>query len=82
MAADGRPLVLAVAVEVLGEVRKAKTVACVSLASEVAWLVVRDSAERLAALEEARLDLTTAGRVAELRLEAAAEASFEIELAS
>ena len=81
-AADGRPLVLAVAAEVLGEVRKAKTAARASLASEVARLVVRDSAERLAALEEARLDLTTAGRVAELRLEAAAEASVEIELAS
>ena len=80
-AGDGRPLVLAVAAEVLGEVRKAKTAARVSLKSEVARLVVRDTAERLAALEEARLDLTTAGRLAELLLEEAAEAAVEVELA-
>ena len=50
LAGDGDPLVSEVAGEVLGEIRKAKTEAKVSMRAEVASVVVRDTPERLAAL--------------------------------
>ncbi|HTJ76628.1 MAG TPA: valine--tRNA ligase, partial [Acidimicrobiales bacterium] len=63
---EAQPLVLEVAAAVLGEVRKAKTVAQASMRAEVARAVVRDSAERLAALAGAAHDVRDAGRIAEL----------------
>jgi valyl-tRNA synthetase len=62
--AGGDPAVLAVAAEVLGQIRKAKTDAKRSMRAEVAGVVVRDTAERLAALRMAVGDVAEAGRAA------------------
>jgi valyl-tRNA synthetase len=75
------PLVLEVASTVLGEIRKAKTVAQASMRAEVARVVVRDTAPRLAALASAAGDVRDAGRIAELVTEEADEASVTVELA-
>jgi valyl-tRNA synthetase len=69
-AAGGNPLVLEVAADVLGQVRKAKTTAKKSLRVDVALAVVRGTQEQLDALEAARSDVLQAGRIAELRTEA------------
>ncbi len=79
--AGGDPLVLDVAASVLGEVRKAKTVAQVSMRADVARVVVRDTAARLAALGAADGDVRDAGRIADLVTEEAAEPSVTVELA-
>jgi valyl-tRNA synthetase len=63
-------LVLDVAAEVLGRIRKAKTEAKASMKAPVARVVVRDRPERLAALERAAADVREAGVVAELVTEA------------
>ena len=81
LAAGQGPLVLAVASEVLGEVRKAKTAAGVSMRAPVELVVVRDRADRLAALEGARSDVEAAGSVAELVTEDADDLSVKVELA-
>jgi valyl-tRNA synthetase len=78
---EPQPLVLEVAAAVLGEVRKAKTVAQASMRAEVARAVVRDSAERLAALAGAAHDVRDAGRIAELVTEESETFSVEVELA-
>ncbi|MCU1674477.1 MAG: valyl-tRNA synthetase, partial [Frankiales bacterium] len=65
----GDPAVLAVAGEVLGQVRKAKSAAKTSMRTGVERLVVRDTAERLALVEQARADLVNAGVVTELVVE-------------
>ncbi len=57
------PAVYAVAADVLGEIRKAKTSQQKSLRAEVDVAVVRDTAERLHALEQALGDVREAGRV-------------------
>ena len=49
--------------------------------ADVARVVVRDTAERLAALAEAEGDVREAGRVADLVREEAAEFAVEVELA-
>ncbi len=80
-AAGASPLTLEVASAVLGEVRRAKTEGKVSLKAEVARLVVRDTAERIAALRGAVGDLERAGNVRELVIEEAGVLSVEVELA-
>ncbi len=77
----GHLLVLDVAAAVLGEVRKAKTAAQRSLRTEVARVVVTDTAERVAALAGAADDLREAGRIAELSLVEGTEASVAVALA-
>jgi len=79
--AGADPLVLEVAAAVLGEVRKAKTVARTSMRAEVARAVVRDTPERLAALARASRDVCDAGRVAELVTEESDSFSVEVSLA-
>jgi valyl-tRNA synthetase len=66
---------------VLGEVRKAKTVAQVSMRAEVAHVVVRDTGPRLAALAAARDDVRDAGRITDLFTEQADQPSVSVELA-
>jgi valyl-tRNA synthetase len=48
---------------VLAQVRKAKSSAQVSMRTEVERLVVRDTPERLALVEQAKADLVNAGVV-------------------
>jgi valyl-tRNA synthetase len=63
---QGDPAVLDMAAYVLGEVRRAKTTAHVSMRAAVARLTVVDDAERLGLLAEAEGDLREAGGVVEL----------------
>jgi valyl-tRNA synthetase len=76
--ADGDPAVLAVAAEVLGEVRRAKSEAKRSMRAGVDAVLVRDTAERLGALEQAAEDVKAAGVVAELATMPAD--AFEVEV--
>ncbi|HVL03667.1 MAG TPA: class I tRNA ligase family protein, partial [Acidimicrobiales bacterium] len=80
-AGDADPGLLDVAAAVLGEVRKAKTTAQRSLRSEVARVVVTDTAARLATLSGAAGDLREAGRITDLELVEGAEASVAVSLA-
>ena len=64
--AGGDPAVLAVAGEVLGRVRKAKSEAQRSMRADVATVVVTDTPERLALLAPALDDVRAAGAIAEL----------------
>ncbi|MEY2405027.1 MAG: valyl-tRNA synthetase [Acidimicrobiaceae bacterium] len=81
VAADGGdPLVLEVAAEVLGQVRKAKTTAKKSLRADVALVIVHGRPEQLAALEAARSDVMEAGRIAELRTEPGDELTVVVTL--
>jgi valyl-tRNA synthetase len=73
--------VLETATTALRGLRKAKSEARLSQRAGVDLLVVRDTAERLAALGAAEDDLRDAGSVAELRLEEAPEPSLEVTLA-
>jgi valyl-tRNA synthetase len=66
-ATDGGISPLAVAADVLGRIRKAKSDAKASMRAEVALVTVTDTPDRLAALAEARSDLCDAGTVAELQ---------------
>jgi valyl-tRNA synthetase len=79
--ADGNPAVLAVAGEVLGRIRKAKSDAKASMRAEVACAVVRDSPARVALLQEAAIDLANAGVVVELVVEQG-EPAVEVTLAA
>ncbi len=79
--AGADPLVLEVASAVLGEVRKAKTVAQASMRAEAARVVVRDTAPRLAAVRAAAGDVRDAGRIAELVTEDADAFAVTVELA-
>ncbi|MGH9263914.1 MAG: valine--tRNA ligase [Acidimicrobiales bacterium] len=78
---DADPRLLDVASTVLGEVRKAKTVAQASMRADVARAIVRDTPERLAALQTVAGDVRDAGRVAELVTEETEASSVEVELA-
>ena len=69
-----------VAADVLGEIRKAKTSRQKSLRAEVERVVVRDTPERLDALQSALGDVNEAGRVRELHLEKAEEFAVEVDL--
>ncbi len=79
--ADGDPAVLAVAGEVLGRIRKAKSDAKASMRAEVARAAVRDSPARVALLQEAAIDLANAGVVVELVVEQG-EPAVEVTLAA
>ncbi len=78
---DTAGLVLEVASDVLGQVRKAKTEAKRSMRWPVATLTVVDTAARVAALRSAEEDLRDAGGVAELVTAEGDEPSVEVELA-
>ena len=66
--------------DVLREIRKAKTARQKSLRAEVDLAVVRDTAERLHALEPALADVREAGRVRALELLEADEFAVEVDL--
>jgi valyl-tRNA synthetase len=74
-------LVYTVAAEVLGEIRKAKTTQQKSMRAEVDRAVVRDTAERLRALEAALEDVQQAGRVRKIDVLEAEEFTVDVELA-
>lgn len=80
-AGDGRPAVYAMAADVLGAVRKAKTESQRSLRTEAEQLVVRDTTERLAALREALDDVQDAARARNVELAEAPELDIEVVLA-
>jgi valyl-tRNA synthetase len=63
---SGTVAVLDMAAYVLGEVRKAKTQAGVSMRATVAKLTVVDAPERLALLDQGQADVCDAGGVAEI----------------
>jgi valyl-tRNA synthetase len=80
IAGDGDPLVLDVASEVLGEVRRAKSEAKVSMRAEVAKVHVTAPDDRLAALGAAEADVREAGHIAQLST-GAGEFNVEVVLA-
>ncbi len=82
VAGDATELTFEVAGAALGEVRKAKTEAKVSLRAEVSEAVVRDTPERLSALRAAEGDLRGAGKIERLRLEEGDGFAVEVSLAS
>ncbi len=75
----GDPAVLAVAADVLGQVRKAKTAAKLSMRAEAARVVVL--APDPDAVTASRADLIAAGNITDLSVEHAAEFSTEVTLA-
>jgi valyl-tRNA synthetase len=80
LAAGAEAAVYEVAAAVLAPVRKAKTAARASMRAPVARVVVRDSADRLAALGAAEADVREAGHIAELVAETSGSASIDVEL--
>jgi len=79
-AAGADELVLVTASDVLGEVRKAKTAAGTSMRAAVRLVVVRDTPERLSALDQARADVMAAGTIAELVCDEAGDLAVTVEL--
>ncbi len=77
----GEPAVFAVAADVLGAIRKAKSEASVSMRTEVSRVAVTDVEARLRALESARPDVMNAGVVAELVTGTGAAFSVAVTLA-
>jgi valyl-tRNA synthetase len=75
-------LVLEVAADVLGQIRRAKTTAKRSMRSQVATLTVGGSTEQLAALHSAESDLGDAGSVLSLVTGASDQLTVEVELAA
>jgi valyl-tRNA synthetase len=75
------PLVYTVSAEVLGEIRKAKTTQQKSMRAEVERAVVRDTAERLRALEAAAEDVQQAGRVHKIDVLEGEAFTVDVELA-
>jgi len=73
---------LAVAADVLSEVRKAKSEARRAMRAPVARVVVRDTAERLAALELGQGDLLLAGAIEAIGAIEDEEFAVEVELAN
>jgi valyl-tRNA synthetase len=71
---------LGITADVLREVRKAKSQAQVKMRAPVRRVVVRDTAERLAALELGEGDLCHAGSIEKLEQREAGEFSAEVEL--
>jgi valyl-tRNA synthetase len=82
-AAAGRaePAVLAVAGDVIGAVRKAKSEAKRSMRTAVTRATVTDTAERLAWLALVEADVRAAGHIAELPTQVGAPFGVEVELA-
>ncbi len=79
---DPDPLVYEVAAAVLGAVRKEKSAQKRSLATPATRVLVRDSADRLAALAQAERDVCEAGKIVLLECAAGAELSVTVELAA
>ena len=79
-AGDADPLGYEVAAWVLGEVRRTKALAKVSLKAEVERVVVADSPERLSVLAGAERDLRGAGNVRELVTVESSDPSVEVTL--
>ena len=79
-AALGDPLILEVASEVLGHIRKEKSLNRLSMRSPVDRVTVVDTAERTAALTAAIDDVKTAGVVSELVVEVGDTPSVTVEL--
>ena len=75
-------VVLEVAAEVLGLIRRAKTTAKRSMRAEVSVLTVTDTSARLDALAAAEGDVRDAGGVVELVAVIGAEPSVDVELAA
>ena len=75
----GDPAVLATAAAVLGQVRKAKTAAKLSIRAEAARVVVRGPDE--AAVRASEPDLRAAGNIADFSFEHAPELGTEVTLA-
>ena len=80
LASSGDPLVYDVAADVLGAIRKEKTSQQKSLRTDVELAVVRDTAERRAALLLAVDDVKEAGRVQELELAESDTFTVEVKL--
>ncbi|MBP7778726.1 MAG: valine--tRNA ligase [Acidobacteria bacterium] len=81
-AEPGDAATLAVAVEVTAALRRAKSEAKVGMKTPIARAVVRDTAERLTALDTVRRDVCAAGNVGELVFEPAAAFSTEVTFAA
>jgi valyl-tRNA synthetase len=79
--APDNSLVLEVAADVLGQIRRAKTTAKRSMRSQVATLTVGGTPEQLAALHSAEGDLGDAGSVLSLVTAASDQLTVEVELA-
>jgi valyl-tRNA synthetase len=79
--AGGEPLVFAAAADVLAAVRKQKSEQKRSLITPVERVIVHDTAERLAALDQAHGDLCEAGKIAALSTADGTELRVEVELA-
>ncbi|MCZ7534570.1 MAG: valine--tRNA ligase [Acidimicrobiia bacterium] len=77
---EADPLVYEVASEVLGAVRKEKSAQKRSLATPATRVLVRDTAERLAALAAAERDVCAAGKILSLECVADTELSVTVEL--
>jgi len=78
VAAGGDPVVLATAAAVLGQVRKAKSAAKVSIKAEATLVVVRGADEDV--LRACSDDLRTAGNIAELRFVPAPDGELATEV--
>ncbi len=82
LAANGNPAVFEVAAEVLGEIRRAKTEAKVSLRTDVEAATIHDTRDRLSLIELASSDLKDAGRISDLQLTEATDSRVEVSLAN
>jgi len=81
LAANGNPAVFEVAAEILGEIRRAKTEAKVSLRTDVEAATIHDTRDRLSLIELATSDLKDAGRISDLQLTEATDSRVEVSLA-
>ena len=79
--ASADPAVLAVAADVIGDVRKAKSEAKRSMRTAVTRATVTDTAERLALLALVEADVRAAGHIEELRTEVGDSSAVAVELA-
>ncbi|MEO1063360.1 MAG: valine--tRNA ligase [Actinomycetota bacterium] len=79
---DGDPTLLTVAGDALREVRRAKTEAKTSLRTEAETVVVSDTAERLALLDQVRADVIDAGKIRSLSTQPAEEFAVAVTLAT
>jgi valyl-tRNA synthetase len=77
--AGGDPVVVTVAAEALAAVRKAKSEAKQSMRADVASAVVTAPEAHVALVEAVRVDLTNAGRIAELSV-AAGEGPLRVDV--
>ncbi len=81
VAETGDPLVREVASSILGDIRKAKSDAKVSMRADVESVTVRGPAAWIAAAQQAEQDIVDAGRIRHLAFEEAGEPAVEVRLA-